>query len=444
MLFLPVLIIAIVLYIIGKRVLSVLIFFFFLFEGYQVVPDILFNTYIGISKSADFAFIYIFTLFVYGIFKYDNFIPINRATKLIAFYLSFIVISVFVSLFYYHISIFEVIRTIRPYFLVLSYFVLRRLDEKDVGEILKFLLIIVIIQCLLFSIQSFTGMPVLAGANSGDTIGIITRFYNSPIMLSYIVFYAIFKNPFDGWIMWIVNTILVITIFLPMHRSLIMTFILVLFLGFCLNNNGIKRLIKYVPLLILFLLPVSFIALKTIGIEKTVNDISTVMNGDFLDLDEDFVLDGDSTLMFRMLHLFERLVDVTDTKVGIFFGAGFMSEDSEYTSKRFDYQIGLTNEETGKTVQIESSDIAWSNFIIRYGVIGTLVYLILYFGLCIFFYRNKKNKNALACFLYMLLAFMLSLTSAQIYYMSVLVVPLLMFDKSHDSDLFINDDEMES
>ena len=245
MLFLPILAIAIILYIIGQRIPSVILFFFFLFDGFQIVPDLLFDTFVGISKPIDFAFIYVIVLFIFGLYRYDDFIPINRTSKLIAFYLSFIIISIGVSLFYYHIGFGDIFRTTRSYFFVLSYFILRRLEQKEVDAILKILLVVVTFQSVLFAVQAVTTIPLLVNPSAGERVGFITRFYNSPLLLFYIVFYAIYNNPFKGWKKWVTLIIPSITIFLPLHRSLMMVFTLVLFIGYCLSLDNIKRFFKY-------------------------------------------------------------------------------------------------------------------------------------------------------------------------------------------------------
>lgn len=440
MLFIPVLIAAIILYIIGQRVLSTIIFFFFLFEGFQVVPDVFFNTFVGISKSIDFAFIYVAFLFCFGLYRYDDFIPKNNATKYIVFYLIFILISCGVSLFYYHVPIFEIIKTSRAYLFVLSYYVLRRLNKDEIDALFKILFIIVCFQCFLFVVQVIIDVPLLTNANTGDKIGFIRRYYNLPIMILFMFYYAIFNNPFSGVIKWSSIFILCLAMILPLHRSLIITFLLILVIGILLNDT--KKFLKYMPILFMFIIPTSFLVLKYIGIQKSVTDIVNVANGDFMELDDDFVLDSESTLMFRMLHFFERYTEVTNSNMTMIFGEGFMSEGSEYTNARFDFQIGLVDDKTGSVAQLETSDISWSVFIIRFGFVGTFVFLFMYFGFIKFFYKNRNRKDSLVTLLYLLIVFALSFTSASLSSIISMIIPLMMFEKVSDSNQIMNKSEM--
>jgi hypothetical protein len=426
MLLLPLFILSIILYIIGNRVSSVLIFFFFLFDGFQIVPDMFFDTHIGISKSFDFAFLYMLVLFIYGLIRYKDFIPINRVSKIIAVYLSFIIICIAISTFYYHISLVDIGRTSRTYFLVLSYFVIKRLEKEEFYKLLNTLFIITLFQCGLFIIQGFTGIALLTGAESGRD-GIITRFYNVPLMLYFFVFYAIFCNPYKGWLKVITTVIPSVTMFLPLARSLMMAFIACLFMGIYIKFSKIKKTKKYLNYLLIIIIPIFLFTAKNSD-ERTFTDINNVLKGDFLEVGEDFELDQESTFMFRMAHFFERFLGVTESNMGIIFGAGFMAENSEYTSTNFDFQIGLTSDDTGNTVQLDTSDTSWSNFIIRYGVIGTIIYLFCYILLICYYWKHKDNKLSLFIFLYLILLFFISFTCDQLYQLRFLILPLVLFD----------------
>ena len=425
MLFLPLLILSIILYIIGKRISSILIFFFFLFDGFQLIPEMLFDTHAGISKSVDFAFVYTLVLFMYGFIRYNDFIPKNHISKLIAIYISFIIISIGISLLYYHISFVDILRTSRTYFLVLSYFVIRRLEKEELVKLLKILFVVVLFQCFLFIIQAFTGFALLVGGESGRT-GVVTRFYSVPFMLYFLVFYAIFCNPYQGWLRVVTTVIPFVTMFLPLHRSLMMAFMVCLLIGIYIKIGGLKIIMRYPHVVLAIIIPILFIVVKSAG-GRTVTDMSNVLNGEFLEIDDDFVMDEESTFLFRMTHFFERFMDVTDSKMETVFGAGYMTEDSDYTINHFDYQIGLPDEITGNTIQLDTSDISWSNFIIRYGIIGTFIFLYFFFSITSIYNKNLKTIG-LPIFLYMILLFINSFTSDLMYQNRMLIFPLLLYN----------------
>ena len=426
MLFIPILIVSIILYLSGKRILSTILFFFFLFDGFQIIPEKFFETGMGISKSTDFALLYIIILFIYGIINTKDFIPINKLALLLGGYLLFIVCLIGISYYTYHIPFVEIIRTSRYYLFALSYFVLRRLTKEEISSILKILFCIVIFQSILFTIQGFTGIALLIGAESHKSAKLITRFYNSPLMLYFFVFYGIFNNPFTGKYKYISALICIVCVYMPLHRSLTISFILILILGLFLKMGKIKQFINYLPMLLLCVIPLVAVMGAQLA-SRTMNDINSVTTGAFVDIEE-IELGEESTLLFRIAHFYERYMHILEKPIETAFGSGLMAEESNYTNKKFDFIVGLENEKTGEIVQLETSDIAWSNLIIRYGIIGTLIYLTIYISIMIFYYKHRKVRYALSTFLYLLLLLFTSITSNQLYYVYMLVFPLMFFD----------------
>ena len=426
MLFIPILIVSIILYLSGKRILSTILFFFFLFDGFQIIPEKFFETGMGISKSTDFALLYIIILFIYGIINTKDFIPINKLALLLGGYLLFIVCLIGISYYTYHIPFVEIIRTSRYYLFALSYFVLRRLTKEEISSILKILFCIVIFQSILFTIQGFTGIALLIGAESHKSAKLITRFYNSPLMLYFFVFYGIFNNPFTGKYKYISALVCIVCVYMPLHRSLTISFILILILGLFLKMGKIKQFINYLPMLLLCVIPLVAVMGAQLA-SRTMNDINSVTTGEFVDIEE-IELGEESTLLFRIAHFYERYMHILEKPIETAFGSGLMAEESNYTNKKFDFIVGLENEKTGEIVQLETSDIAWSNLIIRYGIIGTLIYLTIYISIMIFYYKHRKVRYALSTFLYLLLLLFTSITSNQLYYVYMLVFPLMFFD----------------
>lgn len=432
MLFIPLLLLAIALYMCGQRTYSLLIFFFFAFYGFQIVPEKLFETGLGFSKSTDFALVYIFILFVYGCFAYHDFIPLNKLTYLIAIYLVAILIIIGVNKFVYGIGWGDILKTSRNYFFVLAYYPLRRISEEEVNQLLKILLYIVLFQSFLFIIQAFTGKSLMVGGEDKTGGDLIHRFYNSPKMLYFFIFYTLFVQPLGKKYSLIAGIILVITSFLPMHRSLTIMVILTLSFGYVLNIGNLKRFIRYLPYVLLLVVPLGIILFIQVG-SRTMTDLQMVKEGNFTEIEdseelESFEMDSESTFTFRITLFMERYLYAQSNKMNEIFGLGLMTEQSPYTNNNFNFVIGLVDDKTGGVVQLESGDIAWSNFVVRYGYVGTFAYLIFYLGLAWCFFVNRKDKLSLALLLYMLLVLGTSLTSDTLYQVIRNVFVLMMFD----------------
>ena len=159
---------------------------------------------------------------------------------------------------------------------------------------------------------------------------------------------------------------------------------------------------------------------------RAASDIGRISQGEFLEV-ESVELYEDSSLLFRIAHFFERYMETTETTVGTLWGLGFMAEDSQYTENHFNFIIGLSDVQNEKTVQIDTSDIAWSIFIVRYGILGTFIYLLLYSYIILYYWRIKTNFSV-SVVLSLFLIIGISFTSDQLYYTTVLVFPLLYYD----------------
>ena len=123
--------------------------------------------------------------------------------------------------------------------------------------------------------------------------------------------------------------------------------------------------------------------------------------------------------------------------ITLLFGFGFMSEGSDYTIGNFDFIVGLENDETGFVNQVDTSDIAWSVFVIRFGIVGTILYLIYYFLLVKFFNSRINTNGVKAVFSTLALVFITSFTGVTILKMEFLAIILLMY-------LFIDRKRVES
>lgn len=417
MIFLPLLIWGIYLYLKGNRVSSAVIFFFFLSDGFQVVPLSLFNTHLGFDKPVDFCFLYAIILFIFGFFQYENFISKRDPIAIGIFtFLSGIIALMFVNYFCFKVPTKEIIQTSRFFFIVLSYFLFVRLNKGEVQKIHKILFSVVVVQSLIFILQVIISKPILTGYYGGLDMGLpFLRFYNVPVLIYFYVFYALFQNPFQGRMKILSIAILSITLILPMHRGWIVSFLLSIVIASYLRG-GLKNIAKYVIIASLAILPVMSIISARFTKDNTEGDISSVLSGNFVDYvqqrDNDF---SDGTMIFRIAETYERLQYVEETWKHSLFGIGLMSEGSQYTMKNLDFKIGLIDNDYN-IYQVETSDIAWLNFIVRFGIVGTLAFFSFFIILMLYFYKHRKLQDAIPSLMFLLLMLFTSINLSQLYY----------------------------
>jgi hypothetical protein len=410
MIFFLLLLIAIYLYFKEKYVASVWLLFFFLTNGFQIVPLEFFQTPVGISKSMDFALIYVVILSLYEIFKFPKILFKNKITKAIFLFLGFIVISIFVSRFLRNTPWIEIIRTSRFFFIILAYFLFIKLPVQKIDKIFRILFIIVFFQSVLFVLQVLLDEVILTGYIGGsDMEGIsFKRYYNAPYLLPYFVFYALFKNPYKGNKKYFSIGIAVLTAILPMHRGWIITLSLISLLGayFCYGYKGIA---KYLFIGLLCFVPLSGIILPRFEGGKTVSDVNLVLSGAY----KNYYAIEDATLLFRVAHFYERLQYVIDEPVSFLFGVGYMTEDSPFIYRTLDFQVGAMTDDG--VVQLDTADISWSLLITRFGVVGTTIYLIFFFVLVSFFWKRRKIRPYTPPLIYLLYLFVISVNNVEFF-----------------------------
>ncbi|GAB6011854.1 hypothetical protein [Viscerimonas tarda] len=431
MLFYPLLIIGILFYFTDKRVLSALIFFFFVCDGFQLVPLSLFDTRHVINKAPDFALLYIVGIFIVGLFKYRDFITKNKLATAIWIFLAFVFVNMCINKFIYGVPWNEILKTSRYFFFVLSYFVFRRLTKEEILLILKILVLITAALCFIYVIQSFTGRPLLTGATKKGVFGKINRYYNIPYLYYFFLYFAFFSNPLKGGLKYTSIGIFILVAIVSLHRGLMVSIFLTVFLGIFLQG-GFKGVSKYILIAGLVLVPFAENLTERFA-NKTESDIDNVMAGAFQEYGEEISVDG--TFLFRMALFYERYEYVTEMPIRMVFGAGLMTEGSS-AANTFDFKIGLKNEVTDETIQLDTADIAWVNFMLRLGFVGTFIYLYLYFTLVCYFYKNRKSTYPFIGFLYMLLLLLISITSSSLYDTYMILLPMLLFilifDKEND------------
>ncbi|MDR0989121.1 MAG: hypothetical protein LBM06_06645, partial [Prevotellaceae bacterium] len=278
-LFLILLAAAYLLYFSGKQMAAFLIFFFFLLKALQLIPE----AWMGL-KGLDFALLFVLPLFVWGCIREEEFIPRGRLTFFIFLFLAFILGECLLSRFYYGIDWISIFRTGRQSLLLLAYFLFRRLSKEEVTLISKILLAVLSVQCVLFMLQTITGIGLLAEHENNYSNGLFYRFYNVPILLYILVYYAVFANPFHGIWRVITTALPVLTIFAPMHRSLMAIFIMLLLIGILWIRGYLQSVRNIlVASVTVFVLVVGALYYMS---SRAVSDIERVTSGEFVDVEE--------------------------------------------------------------------------------------------------------------------------------------------------------------
>ena len=431
MIFVPVLIFSIIEYFIGKRVISLLIFFFFLTNGFQLVPESLFE--IGpISKPIDFAVLYVVIIsFVNCISTRIPFrIQFDKVLKSLLAFGGFFCVILFVNIYLFHVPLVEIARTGRPFLLLLAFGVFYKLNTEEIDKLKRILFCVSIFLSLLFISQIIFKVVLLTGYVGGGkmTLGGITisRLYNQPLLNYYFLFYAIYSNPWEGKWKKISQVILIISFLLPMHRGFLLSFIIVILVGNLLISRSVSKLLRTVTILSFFVLVLSPFLIDLFtknNVATSQEEIVEILVEGFLDFDKSVA--ETNTIYYRLAHLYERISIVSSNAIYSIFGIGFMTDDSPLAAN-FDIIVGHYSYEREEWVLFTNLDIAWSTMFIRLGFLGTLVYLFFYSNLAWFFFKHlKQEKSAIVSLLFLLLMVLTSFTSIEIIQLYPLMLPIL-------------------
>jgi hypothetical protein len=429
MVFIIIVLIAVVLYIWGYKTPALVLFFFFLTSGFNLIPEDAMD--IGpISKGGDFGFVIMVGILLIDYLLIKNYLRIDNFVKCLIVFGIFLLICIVNSKWILGLGWSDILRTCRYQFFWLTYFIFRNLQKEQLEKLLYYLFHITVILSVLYLLQIILDTSLLnEGMQTYLRIGRwkIPRYYNQPDMLHYFAILSLYCNPRKGIAKKITAGILVLALLCAFHRSLIGLFVLTLFLGYVLRLSRLKR--------IRFLSVFAFLMLVFISYEgvqftqsRTYRDLKYITNADLANV-EDFDLEvlQTSTFSFRIALVVERHLYLTEHPKTLLIGAGLIPEDSHRIDKLFDFHIGLPDELTGRTNQVDSGDISYSSMILHFGYIGTVLYLFLYIYLAVFFYRKRENKYGLSSFLYCIFALGDSLFSANLLMPVTYILPAISY-----------------
>jgi len=263
------------------------------------------------------------------------------------------------------------------------YFLLRRIPLYHFERYFRKLYVISLIQGIFFYLQLVGVSGILNGrVDEATSASEITRYANGPRFARFFLLYYLFSNKP------IVSKIFNIifwggSLLLGQGRTslIIIALMIVIFVLY-------KNKVKYYPILIAGAVVAYFVVLPMFeyrssrGAGSAVDDIKNVITANNITKLDD---DG-GTFTFRIAMLMERYNYLAQNPEYMLTGVGDIHEDSP--NNRFFFKIGTFNKELQYRCVIESGDITWVPILLRYGIIGVGIYLLL---LVVWLYKSIKR-----------------------------------------------------
>lgn len=393
-----------------------LVFFALITNGFQVVP-VSFMTLpeVGITKSYDLGLV-LLVLYIIAqqkkclkVFFWEDF-------KLVRYLFYFVLIDVVVSLFVYKYAPGTVIRVFRSYLFLLCYLLFSAYDIKQLNKLMIILVWITFVQSLLYDLQNVVGTELLnEGLDEASTVseanaGGLMRFYNVPVfLLAAYAYLMVFRNQFSKTAWWLLVLTFASVLLLSLHRSLLISFLLVTLLSYLRNLNKYQR-----GILVAFTAVMLVISINILP-ERMANGVDNLASLGNLSMDKGYVNAnytpsmGENTTMYRAFHFLERFQYVLESPIRVFFGIGFLTEDAPQASQ-LNFIVGIQkDDDPGSVNQIDTGDITWSRLILQLGLIGSFLYMyMIVFYMVLFFKKSKNNDFAFAGAIFLLAELLIS------------------------------------
>lgn len=361
---------------------------FFFTNGYMLIETESFGL-----KPNDFL---LFILIIISIREYSNNknyfrIKGERSSQAVCLILIFLLFEAIRSILFGIEEFGFVIKVLRINILFLLYFYLRKVPVQELEKYVKLNLLFCSFQGILFYLQTVGIDGILIGrVEEAQTSSDISRYCNYPYFAQYYMIYFIVNSKIKSK-----KRIMGILFFggmliLGMSRGLIMSTALAFALYFLVQRRA-KNVAFIVAGYLVYALAVAPMLeareqhdSSSHGIIQDVTSVVTAKDMSNIEVE--------GTFAFRIAMLMERWFYIKKDIVETFIGVGVIHEESP--NNRFDFAIGTANlAYWANHCQIESGDITWVPILLRYGLVGTGVFLYLLLVWCRQSYTLLKIDN---------------------------------------------------
>ena len=371
----------------NKKSISFLFFLFCVCSGFRLIPPEL-----HIIKLQDYALIYLFIILTYTYLNGKKIINISNdiVAKLVILVLIYWFILFVGTLLFTDEQPILAFQSFRFRLLFLVYFVIKDMTLQQKTKVMYYLFGIILFASTLYILQPL-GINLYQGGMdeimySDENV----RYRNSPLFVHLFIILLLTSNFItNGRLKLIAISIFLIALIIPMSRTPMIMLALVLITYMLLA--GKYKILFSSALISSFILIICWPILSyRFGSTNTLGDIESALNFENLgNYDSSF---SEGTFTFRMAMLYERIKYLFDSNK-ILCGCGFIHELSSYTRAEMNFQVGTIAEINGEMLitYLDTPDLTWLSILMRTGIIGLILILILIFTML---WHLKKSKNS--------------------------------------------------
>jgi len=395
----------------NKKAYSLFLLFFLTSGGFFITG--LYTNLFGISiQLTDFAILYVVIIFIYKLFT-NQLNKLPKEFKLINIFFIFLFVACSIDFLVNETSISDIFRTSRHYIFILFVYLLPSYSSDEILKAIKLVFILTIFQLFLFLTQPITGILLFSPYGILEAIQLSKERFAilPPFLIFMYIWYTIYKSKFEN-----IKKLILILTFIAFVITLTRSLILVVILMFIINIFIFSKINHYKKF---FIIITSLFVIFSLSfyepISKRFSEASTEINS----LNKKV----EGNMSFRFLLASERLDYISKNIQYSIFGLGFISENNF----KGNFKIGLLDDKN-HVIQLDTGDIAWATFFVRLGIIGTIIYILIYIKLMIYFYKNKSFTYGKIGFLYIFAFFFLSTAGTIIAQGAFMFIPALIYN----------------
>lgn len=283
------------------------------------------------------------------------------------------------------------IKVARVPLLISTFFVIRMIPLANLRKFLRYAFYITIIDGILFYLE-FLGLDTLpdVNPNKGLTMLGFSSECNVPI-LSFIFLFCCLSNQIVTKYRIFFLIFFIGILLLTFVRTYLLAFIICAFIYLYIQKVDKSLIVKYALAAIVLYPLMTYIFNKkdqAAGADSG-SDIQNIVSGDFLDPTTNIHC-ANGTFAFRISMLAERVQYLIDNPRYLLQGIGMINEGSPNCSRRFHFILGSPSTDSFKDICIiESGDNTWVPIVLRYGLIGTFLYMYFFFII----YKSVKDRR---------------------------------------------------
>lgn len=339
----------------------------------------IFSNMLLIPNTSDGALVLILLMFIcYKNKKIDS-TPYKGIQKFVVIFFAYLAFITFIDVTINGTSFVSVLKTSRHWLCMLIFFIIPKLPYNVLYKALRITLYITLVISAIIVLEYFAGTEYFTttmienGIKRGALPSYYALFYTFLVFTGYYRFSKIKKYLYLG--------ILIASQLVSSTRSISMA--IILGIAVCiwyLSENKFNSLLKLGGLCIVIY--VASFALPSL--HERFNEAFD----EFAGMEQSSKnLDAEGNMTFRLYMVAERYQYLKKNPQHYLFGIGNIIEQDFPTT----FFIGGFNKEMQRPTQLDTGDISWSPIILRLGMLGLVIYLIITFKFINFRKHSKKD-----------------------------------------------------